>query len=307
MNDKLNFKRNQFVVFISILLFVLLVGVISSEYLVRFGEARERRSLLQLTETATAAIDATQVSQLEGIPEEADSTQYKILKKQVELLHTHVPEAGFIYLMRLKGGRGVFIADSEPADSKDSVLPGETWDEPTKEFIQAFITGKSFTEGPIEDKWGVWVSGLAAIRHTETQAVHALLGIDISATHWNKTILSYRLLGYALTVSLLILVVFFYIYTNKLQRANQAILIEMSERRKAEHEIKELGGLLPICASCKKIRDDKGYWNNLETYIEKHSDASFSHGMCKECSDAMYGNNDWYLNMQKDKDSNKQN
>lgn len=47
--------------------------------------------------------------------------------------------------------------------------------------------------------------------------------------------------------------------------------------------IKTLTGLIPICAGCKKIRDDKGYWNQLEEYLEKHSGASFSHGLCPEC------------------------
>lgn len=46
---------------------------------------------------------------------------------------------------------------------------------------------------------------------------------------------------------------------------------------------KALSGLLPICAWCKKIRDDKGYWDEVEHYITKHSDAEFTHGMCTEC------------------------
>lgn len=47
--------------------------------------------------------------------------------------------------------------------------------------------------------------------------------------------------------------------------------------------IKTLSGLIPICAWCKKIRDDKGYWNQIEEYLEQHSDASFSHGVCPDC------------------------
>jgi len=58
-----------------------------------------------------------------------------------------------------------------------------------------------------------------------------------------------------------------------------------------------LSGLLPICAHCKKIRDDKGYWNKIEAYVEKHSNASFSHGMCPECLDLFYDKEDWYLEM----------
>jgi PAS domain S-box-containing protein len=72
------------------------------------------------------------------------------------------------------------------------------------------------------------------------------------------------------------------------------------ELKKALIEVKKLSGLLPICSHCKKIRDDKGYWNILESYIQKHSDASFSHGMCPECSDELYGKEDWYIEMKND-------
>ena len=55
------------------------------------------------------------------------------------------------------------------------------------------------------------------------------------------------------------------------------------ELKEALQQIKTLSGLIPICAACKKIRDDKGYWNQLENYLEEHSDAVFSHGLCPEC------------------------
>ncbi len=57
--------------------------------------------------------------------------------------------------------------------------------------------------------------------------------------------------------------------------------------QKALEEIKTLRGLIPICAWCKKIRDDEGYWDELEVYLSKHSEAVFSHGLCPECSKAM--------------------
>lgn len=56
----------------------------------------------------------------------------------------------------------------------------------------------------------------------------------------------------------------------------------------ALERIKTLSGLLPICAHCKKIRDDKGYWNQLETYIQNHSAAEFSHGICPECARKLF-------------------
>ncbi len=56
------------------------------------------------------------------------------------------------------------------------------------------------------------------------------------------------------------------------------------ELKAARREIRVLNGLLPICASCKKIRDDKGYWSQLEVYIKEHSNAEFTHGYCPECA-----------------------
>lgn len=60
------------------------------------------------------------------------------------------------------------------------------------------------------------------------------------------------------------------------------------QKRRARTRLKILSGLLPICASCKKIRDDKGYWNQIEAYIAEHSKAEFSHSICPECSQKLY-------------------
>jgi hypothetical protein len=51
--------------------------------------------------------------------------------------------------------------------------------------------------------------------------------------------------------------------------------------------VKTLHGLLPICASCKKIRDDHGYWTQLESYLRQHTDAQFTHGICPDCETQM--------------------
>jgi hypothetical protein len=62
----------------------------------------------------------------------------------------------------------------------------------------------------------------------------------------------------------------------------------VDDLQKALVEVKTLGGLLPICANCKKIRDDSGYWHQLEAYISTHSEAEFSHGTCPECARKLY-------------------
>lgn len=63
----------------------------------------------------------------------------------------------------------------------------------------------------------------------------------------------------------------------------------VSDLKEALASVNQLSGLLPICASCKKIRDDKGYWTQIEMYIRDHSEANFSHGICPDCAKKLYG------------------
>ncbi len=62
----------------------------------------------------------------------------------------------------------------------------------------------------------------------------------------------------------------------------------VGELQEALAKVKALSGLLPICASCKKIRDDKGYWTQVEVYIRDHSEADFSHSICPDCAARLY-------------------
>lgn len=92
------------------------------------------------------------------------------------------------------------------------------------------------------------------------------------------------------------------VQNEEIQKAHEEIKIEIEERKRAQIEkdnliielrdalnkVKTLSGLLPICASCKKIRDDKGYWNQIESYIHDHSEAQFTHGICPECMKNLY-------------------
>jgi len=72
----------------------------------------------------------------------------------------------------------------------------------------------------------------------------------------------------------------------KLAEQEREQLIE--ELRRALAQVKTLNGLLPICAKCKKVRDDKGYWNQIEAYIAEHTQAQFSHGYCPGCAVEIY-------------------
>jgi PleD family two-component response regulator len=76
-----------------------------------------------------------------------------------------------------------------------------------------------------------------------------------------------------------------HLYLRALVKEKEKLIGELKE---ALAKVKTLSGLLPICSSCKKIRDDKGYWNQIETYIRERSEADFTHGICPKCAKMLY-------------------
>ena len=112
--------------------------------------------------------------------------------------------------------------------------------------------------------------------------------------------------------------IFLELYQQKLEIIDKQVKLEeeIVERKNTEKKLEEtivklndalenlqtLRGLLPICSYCKQVRDDQGYWNKIETYIQNHSDAFFSHGICPSCSEQKWGEKDWYKKL-KNKES----
>jgi hypothetical protein len=82
--------------------------------------------------------------------------------------------------------------------------------------------------------------------------------------------------------------------TAQLTETNRKVVQKNAALEKALAEVKTLSGLLPICSHCKKIRDDKGYWTQIESYIHEHSEAEFSHSICRECAKKYYPDMDIY-------------
>lgn len=101
----------------------------------------------------------------------------------------------------------------------------------------------------------------------------SLLHTDIDITN--------RLIG----VSVLCLSAYLLIRRKNAEEDRERLIFEL---RQALDNIKTLSGMLPICASCKKIRDDKGYWEDVADYISAHSEALFSHGLCPDCLEKAY-------------------
>ena len=75
----------------------------------------------------------------------------------------------------------------------------------------------------------------------------------------------------------------------EMRRLNNELKTKIEELEKAFTEIKTLRGIIPICAACKKIRNDDGYWENVADYMAAHTEAEFSHGICPDCMKRLYG------------------
>ena len=81
------------------------------------------------------------------------------------------------------------------------------------------------------------------------------------------------------------------------ETVSRVVLSDITETKKAQEElqkmlndVKTLRGIVPICSNCKKIRDDKGYWSQVDDYVEEHSEATFTHGLCPDCLQTLYPN-----------------
>jgi len=128
-----------------------------------------------------------------------------------------------------------------------------------------------------------WVFISVAIALMEARRIFSLIEVVSSNPPYQPN-LSFEVLGLVTSLLMLAGVVLIspLFQTVKQAEENQRKLV--NELQDALAKVKTLSGMLPICASCKKIRDDKGYWNRIETYISEHSEVLFSHGLCPDCA-----------------------
>ena len=115
-------------------------------------------------------------------------------------------------------------------------------------------------------------------KEQENEALRSINNKNQALLYRNRLIII--LISLLFIMALIFVVIFYVMYKGK-KRAN----LDLED---ALLHIKTLSGLLPICASCKKIRDDTGYWQEVEGYISNHSDAHFTHGICPECVEKLY-------------------
>ncbi|MCX7018760.1 MAG: response regulator [Candidatus Sumerlaeota bacterium] len=226
-------EKRQPLGYVIVFMLVVIVsgGWIATELMTGRADREMRLQLLSRARIAAASINMTQLEKLTGSQSDLELPEYLVIKKQIMTMRAASPEFRFIYLMARHGANVVMLADSETTESKDYSPPGQVYEECSDELKDIFNMGEAFVEGPLPDRWGVWVTGFAPIRlavEVPSRRVIAVLGIDQDATRWLKIIAEERVLPISITLLISLLVVLF---STAFQRQRQASLqIRAAER-----------------------------------------------------------------------------
>lgn len=305
MNLRASFKEHRsqiyallWSVFISALIFT---AIYRSARLSVLNEIRQQAMGMALA--IAASLPADEVAELKGEPEDSATELFKKLQDQLSAVSRYSRDVYSVYLMTrsrapeaLSSDYVYLIDDMEEDVNQDGVIdesetpmpPGTAYDASDMPSMvlawdQVAADEQIYPDPPYPDS----MSGYAPVKDGEGKTI-AIVGVDVTADAISAKLLRlrYTLAAGFMVVALVITAsIYFYLNERKLAAERQALIGEL---REAVGRINTLSGLLPICSSCKKIRNDQGEWERLETYVAERSNAEFSHGICPECAQKLY-------------------
>ena len=168
-----------------VFLVILITGALFVWWTVQRFDSEMRADLLQQTRLVAQAMDIERIKALSGSEADLDSPDYRWLKEQLTAIRSANPLCRFVYLMgRNADGAVFFFVDSEPADSQDYSPPGQVYEEASEEDYAMFDSRTADASGPYSDRWGTWVSSSVPVIDPQTDALVAVLGIDVDAGAW---------------------------------------------------------------------------------------------------------------------------
>jgi PAS domain S-box-containing protein len=210
MQNRANSRSLRWVSVVT-LLSIFAVGVALAIARARRTDALMRADLVRLASLTASALDAAAIVSLPGEAGDVHAPRYLRLKQQLMEARALYPDVRFIYLARVRSdGRVIFLADSEDPASKDYSPPGQVYDEASDALRSLFSRPRVITEGPIRDRWGVWVTAFVPIEDSVTGSVAAVLGMDTDAGIWARRVAlsGAALLGFAVPLMGLWLVLY---------------------------------------------------------------------------------------------------
>ena len=190
---------------------VLICGSIITYKVGIIRDSELRTDLISRTKLASASIDPDKLKNLKGDLSDLKTGDYQYLKDKLISIRSMESDIRFIYLLGLRKGNIFFFMDSEPANSPDYSPPGQVYEEASAALIEIFTTKQAFSEGPMPDRWGLWVTGFVPIINHDTGEVIAVCGMDIDGKDWNRLITVSRLTPVSVTVIISLLLIIFFI------------------------------------------------------------------------------------------------
>ena len=185
-----------------------------------------RRELLALTGMLGQAVNTEHAADLTGTAADLNTHGYQEIKAQLAAIRSANPRCRFLYLVGRKTDRTIFfLADSEPVNSPDYSPPGEIYPEASAVFHRVFDAGQSGVEGPLPDRWGIWVSAVVPLTNPQTGKVFALFGMDVDARNWRWNVVT-RL---ALPVGLMLVLSFSYVLLHRSDASSRAQQVKLTE------------------------------------------------------------------------------
>ena len=165
-------------------------------------EQRQRTVLLEVAGEFARSVEANDIASLGGTAGDVRLPAYSRLKHHLQALRSTAADVRFVYLLGNDNRVVRFLADSEPPGSPDESLPGDELSDATAELIACFVTRKAFVEGPVSDDWGSWVSAILPVPGDVPGAPTVLLGADIDAASFARSVGAERLKGLSLLMVL---------------------------------------------------------------------------------------------------------
>ncbi len=192
-----------------ILLLVLALLFIICGY---FADRTLRDDLLHDARFVAQTLNFEQLKGLSGTKADLTSPNYLQLKQHLDHARRANKKCRFVYLMgRMDNGTVCFLVDSEPAGSPDESPAGQIYEEASDDCIHVFDTRQEFTEGPVADRWGTWLSALIPVIDPKTGDLIAVFGMDIDVHDWEWSIAAKSFLPFSVMITLLVLLTSFFV------------------------------------------------------------------------------------------------
>jgi len=207
------------------LLAILAAGALFAWWTTARADREMRADLLLQARMVAQAVNIDRIRALSGTKADLNNPDYRRLKEQFAAVRSANPQCRFLYLMgRSADGAVFFFLDSEPAGSKDYSPPGQVYEELPAGYRRVFDARAAAVEGPVSDRWGVWVSALIPLTNPQTGAMVAVLGMDIDARAWKWDVAARAALPVGLMLVMLIGVVAFLSAARRVDAAPKPVM-----------------------------------------------------------------------------------